>query len=133
MDEKQQELFLKLSMFEQQAQQLNNQLQAVENGLAELKSLNLGLDDLKNSEGKEVLSPVGRGIFIKSKIISEELIVDIGGKNLVKKNVSETQILLEEQISKLDRIKADLNENIEEISKEIEKTISESGGLVENI
>src|SRR3990172_5121456 len=130
MDEKQQELFLKLSMFEQQAQQLNNQLQAVENGLAELKSLNLGLDDLKNSEGKEVLSPVGRGIFIKSKIISEELIVDIGGKNLVKKNVSETQILLEEQISKLDRIKADLNENIEEISKEIEKTISESGGLV---
>ena len=42
----QQELIMKLSMFEQQIQQIQQQLQAVEQALAELNSLNLGLDEL---------------------------------------------------------------------------------------
>jgi len=122
-NEKQQELMLKLGMFEQQIQQLQQQLQAVEQGIVELTSLNFGLDELKDGEGKEVLSPIGRGIFVKTKLVSEELTVDVGGKNFVKKSVPETKMVIEGQIKKLSEIKEDLDENLENINQELRETI----------
>ena len=75
-------------MFEQQIQQLQQQLQLIEQGIIELDSLALGLNDLEGGSGKEILAPVGRGIFAKTKLVSEELTVDVGGKNFVKKSVN---------------------------------------------
>lgn len=124
--ENQQELLFKLSMFEQQIRQLQEQIQAVKLGIIELHSLSLGLEELNGKEGKEILAPIGRGIFAKAKLLSEELIVDIGGKNFIKKNVSETQKLINEQIKKLEYVKRDLEKNLEIVSKEIEKTINEA-------
>ena len=69
------------------------------------------------------MAPLGKGIFIKAKIISDKLIVDIGNKNLVKKNIKETQKLIKEQIEKLEEAKKDLDENLEATSKEAEKII----------
>ena len=118
-NKEQQELMLKLGMFEQQTQQLQQQLQAVEQGISELTSLNFGLDELKNGKGKDVFSPIGRGIFVKTKLISEELTVDVGGKNFVKKSISETKKVIGEQIKKLNEIKEDLDENLENINQEL--------------
>jgi prefoldin alpha subunit len=123
--EKQQELIFKLSMFEQQIAQLQEQMEAVEKGINDLGVLNFGLDELKDSSGKDVLSPLGKGIFLSTKITSEDLIVDIGGKNFVKKNIPETKEIIEEQIKKLITIKEDLNDNLERISEEMTKTFEE--------
>ncbi|MEK6842610.1 MAG: prefoldin subunit alpha [Nanoarchaeota archaeon] len=125
MKENQQELLFKLSVFEQQIRQLQQQINAVEKGVLELESLNVGLDEMKNSEGKESLSPIGRGIFVKSKILSEDLIVDIGGRNFVKKSVPETQEMIKKQIEKLEEIKKELNNSLFEIGKEAERLIGE--------
>jgi len=124
-EENQQELLYKLSIFEQQIRQLQEQINAVENGILELESLNFGLDELKNSEGKEIMSPVGRGIFVKSKIISEKLTVDVGGKNFVKKSVPETQEMIREQVVKLKSVKQELEIGLEEIGKEVQKVVGE--------
>src|SRR3989344_3428888 len=124
-EDNQQELLFKLSMFEQQIRQLQEQINAVENGILELESLNFGLDELKNSEGKEIMSPVGRGIFVKSKIISEKLTVDVGGKNFVKKSVPETQEMIREQVVKLKSVKQELEIGLEEIGKEVQKVVGE--------
>ena len=123
--EKQQELIFKLSMFEQQIGQLQEQMNAVEKGINDLGALNFGLDELKGSVGKEIISPLGRGIFVKGEIKSEDLIVDIGGKNFVKKNIPETKEIIEEQIKKLIAIKEDLNDNLERISEEMAKSFEE--------
>ena len=119
-----QELLFKLSMFEQQIRQLHEQLQAVENAMVEMSSLSMGLDEI--IDGKEVLSPVGRGIFVKSKIISEDLIVDIGSKNFVKKTIPETKELIKNQIKKLEDVKTDLINNLNEVEQEFNKI---SGGI----
>jgi len=95
MEKSQQELMMKLSMFEQQIQHLNQQLQAVGEGIVEMNSLSLALDELKDKKGEEILSPLGRGIFTKTKLISEDLIVDIGGKNFVKKSIPEAKKIIE--------------------------------------
>lgn len=123
MDENHQELLFKLGAFEQQIRQIQEQIQAVEQGISELSSLNLGLNEIIGSKGKEILAPIGRGIFVKSQVLSEDLTVDIGGKNFVKKSVPETQKTIKKQIKKLEEAKKDLNRSLEEVSKEVEKVI----------
>lgn len=125
-DEKQQEMIFKLQMFEQQIQNMNQQLQAVEEGIVEMESLNFGLDELKGSEGKEVLAPIGRGIFTKTKLVSEELIVDVGDKNFVKKSIDDTKRIISDQVDKLNEVKNDLMKNLEESEKEFNLMISEA-------
>ena len=123
--EKQQELIYKLSLFEHQMRQMQEQIEAIEQGINELGSLNFGLDELKGNTGKEILAPLGRGIFIKANLISEDLIVDVGGKNFVKKSIPKTKEIIEEQIKKLVSVKGELNENLEKMSKEMENTLKE--------
>lgn len=124
--EQNQELMFKLSMFEQQMRQLQEQMQAVEQGIVELSSLDFDLKDLENSQDKEIFAPVGRGIFIKAKVLSDELTVDIGNRNFVKKTVPETQNIIKNQISKLEEIKDELNKSFEGLNSEIGKIIEES-------
>ena len=119
MEKSQQELMAKLSMFEQQTQHLNQQLQAVSDGIIEMSSLNFALDELKGKTGKEVLSPLGRGIFTKTKLISEDLIVDIGGKNFVKKSIPEAKEIIEDQMKKLEDVKKSLEAEIEKVNEEL--------------
>ena len=117
--QEQQEIMFKLSMFEQQIQQLQQQLQAVEKGIIDLSSLNLGLDEVVGKEGKEIFASIGKGIFAKAKLISEDLIVDIGSKNFVKKTIPETQELVKNQIENLEEVKKELNNNLEATSNEL--------------
>ena len=120
------EFLFKLSMFEQQIQHLQQQLQAVDEGIMDMNSLSLGLDEVKNSIGKEVLAPLGRGIFVETELLSDKLMVDVGGRNFVKKSVPETKEIIEAQIKKLYEIKKELGEKIEEINEELTRIILEA-------
>jgi len=123
--DKQQELIYKLSMFEQQAQALQEQIGAVEQGINELGSLNFGLDELKEGFGKEILAPIGRGVFVAASLASETLTVDVGGKNFVKKSIPEAKEIIEEQVKKLVEVKKDLTGSLEKMGEEMDKTLGE--------
>ena len=118
----QQQLMLKFQMFEQQIRSLQQQLQAIEHAIVDLGSLNLGLDDLKGKLGEEIRAPLGRGIFVNAKLISEELLVDIGNKNYVKKSIDETKELMKNQILKLEEVRDELNSEMEKINDDLTQT-----------
>lgn len=122
----QQELMFKLSMFEQQMQQMHQQLQLIEKNILELNSLDFGMDEIKGSVGKEILGQLGRGIFVKANITSEELIVDVGDKNFVKKSIADTKKIIKEQIEKLHQIEKELKDKIEEINEEMTELVLEA-------
>ncbi len=105
--------------------QLQQQLQAVERGVNELQSLSFGLDELPGSEGKEILAQIGRGIYAKAKIISEELMVNIGDNNFVTRSIPEAKELLEGQIKKLQEVESDLEKSIEFTNKEFMEMVQE--------
>jgi len=126
MDKNQEELMQKFGMYEQQIQQLQQQLEAVEQAIVEMSSLVLGLDELIGSKDKEILAPIGRGIFVKTKLVSEDLTVDVGGKNFVKKSIPETKKLIQNQVEKLEEVKKELEGNLEEINNELTMTFMES-------
>ena len=121
-----QELNFKFQMLEQQIVAIQQQLQAVEQTLLDMASLNLGLDEIKKD--KEILSPIGAGIFAKAKLISEELIVAIGEKNYIKKSIPETKNLIQEQILKLEKVRESLEGELEKINEEITRTMVEYQG-----
>ena len=118
-EQEQQELIFKFSMYERQIRELQQQIEAIGRGIIELNSLNLGLDELVGNEGKEIYAPMGKGIFVKAKLISEELNVDIGNGNIVKKSIPETKKLIEEQMKKLEQVKKELENNLEQLGEEI--------------
>ena len=120
-----QEIIFKLSMFEQQLQQLQQQMQAVSSGITELQSLHLGLNDIPGSVDKEIFARIGRGIYSKAKIISEELMVNVGENNFVNKSVPETKKMIEEQINRLKEVEKELEENIESTNKEFLEMVQE--------
>lgn len=122
-EEKKQELLYKLSMFEQQMRHLQEQVEAVSQGVNELGFLSSGLDEFKDGRGREILAPLGRGIFVPSKVTGEELLVDIGKKTLVKKSVFETKEIIKDQTKKLIEIKEELNRSLEQVSRDAESAL----------
>jgi len=119
----QQELLYRLSVSEQHIKQLHQQLQLIEKSMLDLNSLDFGLDEIKGSIGKEILAQVGRGIFVKAKLVSEELVVDVGNKNFVKKSIINTKKIIKEQIEKLHQIEKELKDKIKEINEEMTKLV----------
>jgi len=115
----QQELLFKFSMYERQIRELQQQIEAVEKGILDLNNLNFGLDELIGGEGKEIYAPMGKGIFVRAKLISEELNVDIGDGNMVKKSIPDTKKLIEEQVKKLGQVKREMEMNLEQLGEEI--------------
>lgn len=126
MNKNQEELMYKLSMYEQQIQQMQQQLEAVEQAIVEMNSLVLGLDELIGSKDKEILAPIGRGIFVKTRLVSKDLTVDVGGKNFVKKSIPETKKLIQNQVEKLEEVKKELEGNLEEINNELTTTFMDA-------
>ncbi len=125
-EQEQQELYFKFAMFEQQLKELQQQIESVEKGIVDLTSLNFGLEELIGSKEREIFAPLGKGIFVKAKLISEELNVDIGHGNFIKKSIPETKAMIEEQIKKLESIKKELENSAEEIGKEINSLMENS-------
>lgn len=126
MDEKsQQELMNKLGMFQQQMQYLQQQFEAIERAVNEMNSLNYGLEDLRGKKDSEIFANIGKGIYARAKLVSEDLLVDIGERNLVKKDIDSTKKIIEMQIKKLEEIKQELNNNIENLNTEAQKMIQE--------
>ena len=128
-EQNQQELMFKLSMYEQQIKQIQENMELVEQNIVELSSLTLGLDDLKKKKDSEMLAPIGRGIFVKSRLIDEKLIVDVGGKKFVEKSIDETKEVISGQLKRLEEIKENLNSTLEKINEEITQFVS---GVEEN-
>ena len=117
------ELIIQLSIMEQKAQQIEQQLQLIDENLIDLERLKDGLDELKNAKGKEIFASIGRGIFVKAKIDDEEILTDVGGRNFVKKDLSETKKILDEQSSKLSVVRDQLLQELQTMNIEFQTMI----------
>ena len=130
-ENKQQEMMFKMQMFDQQIKQLQQQLEAIDQGIAEMTGLNEGLSELVGKEGKEIYAPIGRGIFAKAKLISEDLNVDVGGGNMVKKSIPDTKKIIDDQLVKLDEVKKELEAGMEKMGQEFQAMIQDAQGQAE--
>ena len=110
-------------MIEQEANQLQQQMQMIEQHIKDMQELNSGLDELEKFKGKEIRANIGKGIYIPAEITDKNLIVEIGNKTLVKKTIPETKKIIEEQLGKLISEKGRTMERLEMMQEEMMRLI----------
>lgn len=118
------EILFKLSMMEQQANEMKQQIEAVDMQINELKNLKASLEEVNKKKGQGMLSPMGRGVFIETEIKDDKFFVNVGSKTFVKKNNQETQEVIDSQIKELERIKMQLIGNIEGINYNLAELVN---------
>lgn len=120
-----QEQLFKLQMIEQEANQINQQLEVVEQNIIELNELKDSLDEINKKDSKEFLANLGKKIFIPVDIREKKLIVDVGDKNFIKKSIPETKEIIKDQIDKLEILKMQFSERVESLQMEMQNIIME--------
>jgi prefoldin alpha subunit len=120
-DEKQaQRDMLELNVMDMQLRQLEQQSIMAEQQIIEQQSLILSLDEFKSAKkGQEMLFPFSREIFVKGRLESLDLLVNVGSKHLVKKNIDETKKLVEGQMKKLLEVNEMIRSQMEKIMRRI--------------
>ncbi len=125
LDLEQQRTIMDLQMQEQRIKQLEAQINAIQKQAGEMQGITESLETIDKSEKEnEVLLPIGRGIFVKNKITSKNVLLNIGSGVVIEKNAKDTIKLVNEQTRKLSQMSQEYQEEIINISRKIEQTIS---------
>jgi len=119
MEENQKELqkmYLELQLLDEQMKQIQKQITMLDEQLVELNNTILALDDFnKTSVGTNILVSLSPGVFANAELKNnKELLVNVGGNIVVKKNVDETKDLLKKR---LDAIKKYRDLSLAEMQK----------------
>jgi len=114
---KMQQAYIELQTINQQINQSQQQIQAIEEQVIDLHLTLENLDDLKNTKkGSEMLVPLSSGIFTKANLTdNKELIVNVGAGTAVKKNISDTGDLLKKQLNNLKDMQKQVILNTEQL------------------
>ena len=120
------EYLIRLSMLEQEANKIEEQIGIISQQINELEVLKSSLKNLDRNEKRELLAPLGRGIFFKSELKEKELFVNVGQGIVVKKSPEETAEIIERQVSQLGEIKEQLITNISEVRMQLEDVVEQA-------
>ena len=117
-EKKAQELYMQFQMLDQHIKQLQSQLEAVTSQLIELSVTSSSLDEFKNlSSGKEIFVPLSSGIFAKASIKdTSELLVNVGANVAVKKDVTSTKSLIQNQMEEIKKIQKQMIDELEKMT-----------------
>lgn len=114
-EEEKKKKYVELHILQQQLQQLQQQIVSLQQQVHELGSLSESLEEIKGVEkGTEILAPLGSGIFIKTKLEdSGEVVMNVGAKTAVVKNIEEAKKLVDEQIDEIRDVIAKMEHEME--------------------
>jgi len=119
------EKIMQFQMIEQEASQLNQQLELIEQNVKDIDELKESLSEINKSETKEILVNLGKKIYLPVEIKEKELVMEVGNKCYVKKKPSEVIKVIEEQIEKLNNARLEINSRLEDLEKSVEILMKE--------
>ena len=115
------ELINELESLRQASGEVESTLSFVENQISELRIFSETIDKMNKSSDDEFYAPIGKGVFVKSKKLDKDLLVDAGAGVFVKKTIVETSALINNQISKLEEMRSNLNNELGKFAVELER------------
>ncbi len=104
MDDQQklQQMVSELSAYRNQAELLQQQVEAIQASLAELEVLKNTIDDMAGKGSVESLVPIGGGAFMEGEITNTDYVVmSIGAGIAVKQTVDEAKVTIDSQSEEL--------------------------------
>lgn len=128
-----QEILQRALMMKQQSEEIEKQLQFVKEQIFELNAFAENLQELACNKEKEILAPLGKGVYIKSERKENEFFVEVGAGVVVKKSLEDTKKVIENQIDKFDKVKVHLLGQLDEFANQFRVMLSEVQGIKDNI
>ncbi len=135
MEEKQkkaQELYMEYQALDEHIKQLQKQLEALTGQLVEMTATRNNLDELgKIQSGKEIFVPISSGIFAKAEIKdTSELLVNVGASAVVKKDITSTKKLIQNQIDEMKKIHGRMIAELEKMATKAAELEVQLQGIV---
>ena len=119
---------MEIAVIEQQARELEGNLQLVENQILELESFKENLNLIVKSKEKEMLASLGKRVFVKTSIEDKDkLFVDVGAGVIIKKTPEETIKVVSNQILRLQEARLQISAQLEIYHKHLEEFIKSIG------
>ena len=114
-DKELQEKYLEFQILNQQVKQTQQQLTVLEQQIIEFKTLDDNLDEIKKTKaGKEILIPLGAGLFTKGDLKdSKEILMNVGAEVIVKKTIPEAKQIIKRQIDQMENLVNQMIDNLQ--------------------
>jgi|SRR3989344_914229 len=111
----------KLNDLKRSYQMVGQQLEDLKHQLLELDHVKESLNQLKIDNKGEILVPFGGGVFVKAKVENKSnVILNSGSGIAVEKDVDSVLELVEKQLTQLKEIELQMNEEVLNISNQID-------------
>jgi len=121
-----QEKIMAIAEIERVARELEENLQLIEMQIEELTAFNNSLEFLMKSKDKEMLSSIGKMVYIKTAIEDKKrLFIDVGAGVVVKKTPEETIEIVKEQILRLQEARLQISSQLEIYRGKLQEFIEE--------
>lgn len=121
-----QEKIMEIAEIERVARELEENLQLIEMQIGELGDFNKSLEFLTKSRDKEMLSSIGKRVYIKTSIEDKKkLFIDVGAGVVVKKTPEETIEIVKEQILRLQEARVQISSQLEIYRGKLQEFIEE--------
>lgn len=109
------EMINELNMYKNQAELLQQQVEAIQASLAEVEILESTLEDIKDKKSLETMVPVGAGSFMNAELKNtDEVIMSVGAGVAIKKSAEEAKETLTSQ-------KEELNDSLDKMMSNLQK------------
>lgn len=132
--QKLEELVNQLNMYKQQSEMLQQQVEAVQASIAEVKILENTLDDIKDKDTIETLVPVGAGSFMNAEIKNQDkIIMSVGAGVAIAKNFDEAKVTTAEQKKELEDSLDKLFENLQKITDIVAQLSPQAEQLMQKV
>jgi len=124
------ERYFEYQMLVNQIKQIQQQVEVLTQHLLELSGIKEGLNEVSISElGKELLVPLGPGVFIKSSLKdNKEAIMRVGAGVAVDKDVDDVKIVVDKQIAEVKRLMVDMENELSKMDVRVNQLHYELSG-----
>jgi len=119
------ELLMKASLLKQESEETEKGLDFVNEQISELEKFLQALDSIKDKNNREILAPLGKGVFMKAKKEDSKLFIEVGDGVVVRKTPEATQKVVEEQIKKFQDARIQLKAQLEEYTSQFSELLKE--------
>ncbi len=122
--ESSQELMFRASLAEKHLQELNEKIEYLSQQLSEMEQFSRDIAFIKDAEGKEILAPIGKGIYLKSLAEDSNFLVNVGAGIIVKKSPDEARAIIESQIKSFNEARSQLMAQLEVYKRFMSETMN---------
>lgn len=118
-------MLFRASMLEKNSREIQENIEMVNRQVAELEEFKFGLKVFEESKEKEMLSNLGKGVFVKTELKEKKLFVDVGSGVLVRKTAEEARKVVDSQIQKFLEARISLSAQLESLNTEMISIVEE--------